>query len=255
MFLLDDFNATDSLSNRGNSPVTPFKSIQRAFLEIARYSYTPGPSNDRFDQFTVMLMPGIHYIDNRPGLVDTSGIEAFDFSQALESWGDDPILDIANPDNVLYKFNNTEGGAIIPRGSSLVGYDLRRTTVRPLYVPEPSSVTYPRSAIFNVTGGCYFWQFTIKDGQTTAESPLYNPSIGSGEVYYDPYDFTKKAVPNFSHHKLTVFEYADKEELQLYYRKVAKAFEKYQPAINTSVNGVPEFDFNVQENRIVGLSI
>ena len=248
----DDFNATDSLSNRGNSPVTPFKSIQRAFLEIARYSYTPGPSNDRFDQFTVMLMPGIHYIDNRPGLVDTSGIEAFDFSQALESWGDDPILDISNPDNVLYKFNNTEGGAIIPRGSSLVGYDLRRTTVRPLYVPEPSSVTYPRSAIFNVTGGCYFWQFTIKDGQTTAESPLYNPSIGSGEVYYDPYDFTKKAIPNFSHHKLTVFEYADKEELQLYYRKVAKAFEKYQPTINTSVNGVPEFDFNVQENRIVG---
>ena len=35
----DDFNATDALSNRGNSPVVPFKSIQRAFLEIARYSY------------------------------------------------------------------------------------------------------------------------------------------------------------------------------------------------------------------------
>ena len=249
----DDFNATDSLSNRGNSPVTPFKSIQRAFLEIARYSYTPGPSNDRFDQFSVMLMPGIHYIDNRPGLVDASGIDEFDFNQALNSWGDDPNLDISSPDNILYKFNNTEGGAIIPRGSSLVGYDLRRTTVRPLYVPEPSSVTYPRSAIFNVTGGCYFWQFTIKDGQTTAESPLYNPSIGSGEVYYDPYDFTKKAVPNFSHHKLTVFEYADKEELQLYYRKVAKAFSKYQTGIDTiSPEGIPEFDFNVQENRIVG---
>ena len=28
----DDFNATDALSNRGNSPVTPFKSIQRAFF-------------------------------------------------------------------------------------------------------------------------------------------------------------------------------------------------------------------------------
>ena len=249
----DDFNATDSLSNRGNSPVTPFKSIQRAFLEIARYSYTPGPSNDRFDQFTVMLMPGIHYIDNRPGLVDTAGIDQFDFSQALNAWGDDPILDISNPDNVLYKFNNTEGGAIIPRGSSLVGYDLRRTTVRPLYVPEPSSVTYPRSAIFNVTGGCYFWQFTIKDGQTTAESPLYNSSIGSGEVYYDPYDFTKKAIPNYSHHKLTVFEYADKEELQLFYRKIAKAFSAYQPTIDdVSPEGIPEFDFNVQENRIVG---
>ena len=67
----DDFNATDALSNRGNSPVTPFKSIQRAFLEIARYSYLPGFGNDRFDQFTIMLMPGIHYIDNRPGIADT----------------------------------------------------------------------------------------------------------------------------------------------------------------------------------------
>ena len=253
----DDFNATDSLSNRGNSPVTPFKSIQRAFLEIARYSYTPGPSNDRFDQFSIMLMPGIHYIDNRPGLVDTDGIDEFEFNQVLNSWGEDPILDISDPNNIFYKFNNTEGGAIIPRGSSLVGYDLRRTTVRPLYVPEPSSVTYPRSAIFNVTGGCYFWQFTIKDGQTTAESPLYNPTTGSGEVYYDPYDFTKKAAPNFSHHKLTVFEYSDKEELQLFYRKVAKAFSNYQPTIEdftqtSSGTTIYDFDFNVQENRIVG---
>ncbi|CAR63411.1 putative short tail fibre [Synechococcus phage S-RSM4] len=249
----DDFNATDSLSNRGNSPVTPFKSIQRAFLEIARYSYTPGPSNDRFDQFSIMLMPGIHYIDNRPGLVDTAGIDEFSFNQILNSWGDDPILDVGNPDNVLWKFNNTEGGAIIPRGSSLVGYDLRRTTVRPLYVPDPASVTVPRSAIFNVTGGCYFWQFTLKDGQTTAESPLFNPATGSGEVYYDPTDFTKKAAPNFSHHKLTVFEYADKEELQIYYRKVAKAFSQYQPTIDdVSPEGIPEFDFNIQENRIVG---
>ena len=250
----DDFNATDALSNRGNSPVTPFKSIQRAFLEVARYSYLPGFGNDRFDQFSIMLMPGIHYIDNRPGLGETTNIAEFGFDQNTNAWTDNSILDISNPDNVLYKFNNTEGGAIIPRGSSLVGYDLRRTTIRPLYVPDPATTEneIPRSAIFNVTGGCYFWQFTIKDGQTTAESPLYNSSIGSGEVYYDPYDFTKKAIPNFSHHKLTVFEYADKEELQLYYRKVAKAFEKYQPAINTSVNGVPEFDFNVQENRIVG---
>ena len=243
----DDFNATDSLSNRGNSPVTPFKSIQRAFLEIARYSYTPGPSNDRFDQFTVMLMPGIHYIDNRPGVEDTSEIEQFLFDQGTNAWGADPNLDISDPNNILYKFNNTEGGAIIPRGSSLVGYDLRRTTVRPLYVPDPASVTVPRSAIFNVTGGCYFWQFTIKDGQTTAESPLYDTNKG-GQVYFDPTDFTRLTAPNFSHHKLTVFEYADKEELQLFYRKIAKAFERYQPEINQP----GEFDFNVQENRIVG---
>ena len=246
----DDFNATDALSNRGNSPVTPFKSIQRAFLEIARYSYLPGFQNDRFDQFSIMLMPGIHYIDNRPGLVDTSGIDVFGFDQATNAWTDDSILDISNPDNVFYKFNNTEGGAIIPRGSSLVGYDLRRTVVRPMYVPDPATTEreIPRSAIFNVTGGCYFWQFTIKDGQTTSESPLYDNSEGSGLVYYDPTDFTKKSAPNFSHHKLTVFEYADTEELSLFYRKIAKGFSAYQPTIDDP----GEFDFRVQENRIVG---
>ena len=244
----DDFNATDALSNRGNSPVTPFKSIQRAFLEIARYSYLPGFDNDRFDQFSIMLMPGIHYIDNRPGLGDTAGIDIFGFDQGNNEWTDNSILDISNPNNVLYKFNNTEGGAIIPRGSSLVGYDLRRTVVRPLYVPDPASVTVPRSAIFNVTGGCYFWQFTIKDGQTTAESPLYNTLEGTGEVYYDPNDFTKLTAPNYSHHKLTVFEYADTEELSLFYRKIAKAFSDYQPTIDDP----GEFDFRVQENRIVG---
>jgi len=244
----DDFNATDALSNRGNSPVTPFKSIQRAFLEIARYSYLPGFGNDRFDQFSIMLMPGIHYIDNRPGLVGTTDIDVFDFDQSNNEWTDDSILDISNPDNILYKYNNTEGGAIIPRGSSLVGYDLRRTVVRPLYVPDPASVTVPRSAIFNVTGGCYFWQFTIKDGQTTAESPLFNTLEGTGEVYYDPNDFTRKTAPNYSHHKLTVFEYADTEELSLYYRKIAKGFSAYQPTIDDP----GEFDFRVQENRIVG---
>ena len=246
----DDFNATDALSNRGNSPVTPFKSIQRAFLEIARYSYLPGFGNDRFDQFSIMLMPGIHYIDNRPGLADTSNIDIFGFDQGTNAWTDDSILDISNPDNVFWKFNNTEGGAIIPRGSSLVGYDLRRTVVRPMYVPDPATTEreIPRSAIFNVTGGCYFWQFTIKDGQTTSESPLYDNSEGSGLVYYDPKDFAKKSAPNFSHHKLTVFEYADTEELSLFYRKIAKGFSAYQPTIDDP----GEFDFRVQENRIVG---
>ncbi|MAH09389.1 MAG: hypothetical protein CL961_06935, partial [Euryarchaeota archaeon] len=145
---------------------------------------------------------------------------------------------------------NTEGGAIIPRGTSLVGYDLRRTMVKPLYVPDPADSREPRSAIFNVTGGCYFWQFTIKDGETTSLSPLYNPNaaVPSGEVYYSKDDFTKKTAPNYSHHKLTVFEYADKEELQLLYRKIARAFSAFQPQINQP----GEFDVRVQENRIVG---
>ena len=244
----DDFNASDELNNRGNSPIRPFKSIQRAFLEIARYSYLPGPDNDRFDQFTIMLMPGNHYIDNRPGIVGTTGIDEFTFNQALNEWEDNSNLDISDPNNILYKFNNTEGGAILPRGSSLVGYDLRRTVVRPLYVPDPADRLEKRSAIFNVTGACYFWQFTIKDGDLEPSSPLYDKNEGVGKVYYQNGYWDQLAVPNYSHHKLTVFEYADKEELGLYYQKVAKAFSQYQPTIDDP----GEFTERIQETRIVG---
>ena len=72
----DDFNATDELDNRGNSPLRPFKTIQSAFIEVSRYSYLPGKDNDRFDQFSIMLMPGNHYIDNRPGLIEVANPES-----------------------------------------------------------------------------------------------------------------------------------------------------------------------------------
>ena len=251
----DDFNASDELNNRGNSPIRPFKSIQRAFIEIARYSYLPGRDNDRFDQFTIMLMPGKHYIDNRPGLLSSDGIDPFQFDQAMSEWTDSSSLDISDPNNVLYKFNNTEGGAIIPRGSSLVGYDLRRTSVHPLYVPDPADMLEKRSAIFNVTGGCYFWQFTIRDGDLEPSSPLYDSNDGIGKVYNQTPPagspgtaWTQLEVPNFSHHKLTVFEYAAKEELGIYYQKVAKAFSQYQPTIDDA----GEFGDRIQETRIVG---
>ena len=78
----DDFNATDELDNRGNSPLRPFKTIQRAFIEVSRYSYLPGKDNDRFDQFSIMLMPGNHYIDNRPGLIEAANPEVRYFDAA-----------------------------------------------------------------------------------------------------------------------------------------------------------------------------
>ena len=134
----DDFNASDELDNRGNSPNRPFVTIQRAFIEVARYSYAPGIDNDRFDEFTIMLMPGDHFIDNRPGLNSTSGTPVFGFDRFTNAWTDSSVVDLSNPDNVLHKFNGTEGGCIVPRGCSLIGYDLRRTIIRPLYVPDPA---------------------------------------------------------------------------------------------------------------------
>ena len=63
----DDFDASDAFDNRGNSPNRPFKSIQRALIEAARFSYKSGQFNDTFESFSIVLYPGDYVIDNRPG--------------------------------------------------------------------------------------------------------------------------------------------------------------------------------------------
>ena len=62
-----DLDATDSFDNKGNSLTRPFKTLQRALIEAARFSYQSGKDNDRFDKTTILLYPGTHLIDNRPG--------------------------------------------------------------------------------------------------------------------------------------------------------------------------------------------
>ena len=228
----DDFDASDAFDNRGNSPNRPFKSIQRALIEAARFSYKSGQFNDTFESFSIVLYPGDYVIDNRPG-TNTSG-QAFiptDIAE-LSSSSDMTLVDDSgnvNPNNILYKFNSIEGGVIVPRGTSIVGMDLRKTKIRPLYVPDPTSGSIANSAIFRVTGGCYFWQFSFFDGITQG-------------VYKDPAQPSASSPPTFSHHKLTCFEYADGKntqstvngtdgnalstnDLALYYQKVAKAWQ------------------------------
>ena len=177
----------------------------------------------------------------------TGTVPIFNYNTALEEWQDNSILDLSNPDNVLYKFNSSLGGAIVPRGCSLIGYDLRRTIVRPLYVPDCVDGDQPRSSVFNLTGGCYLWQFTIKDGDLSTNSPLYDVADNVGKVYNKKGDYSSLAVPEYSHHKLTVMVYAGNSELDLYYTKVGKAFAQFQPTIDDG-----EFDALVQETRIVG---
>ena len=63
----NDLDATDSITNQGNSLTKPFRTIQRALLESARFSYQTGFDNDINDKTTILLFPGDHFIDNRPG--------------------------------------------------------------------------------------------------------------------------------------------------------------------------------------------
>ena len=253
----DDFDASDAFDNRGNSPNRPFKSIQRALLEAARFSYRSGQYNDAFESFSIVLYPGDYVIDNRPGKNASGQAYVSADIAELSSASDMDLIDGSgnpNPNNILYRFNSVEGGVVVPRGTSIVGMDLRKTKLRPLYVPDPAAGAIEGSAIFRVTGGCYFWQFSFFDG----------PSTG---VYKDPAQPSASSPPTYSHHKLTCFEYADGTNIQsgvtdtssaalavtdldLYYQKVAKAFSDIPDS--TSVLTADELQSRVEENRIVG---
>jgi len=262
----DDFDSSDAIDNRGNSALRPFKTLQRALLEVARFSYRVGLSNDEFDAFSIYLYPSEYVVDNRPGEILYTEVPPLDANSNF---------DLTSSNNVLYKFNSIEGGIIIPRGCSIIGSDLRRTKIIPKYVPYPTTrsalgITAANepspTAIFRVTGGCYFWQFSFFDGDQTG-------------VYYKEND-ASTIQPTYSHHKLTAFEFADgrnplsqlladgtvvpnfdintstipdiqsRTDLEIYYQKISRGFTTIP-----DTSGIPDQDQiqpRIEENRIVG---
>ena len=242
-----DLDSTDSITNQGNSLARPFKTIQRALLEAARFSYLRGDDNDVTEKTTILLMPGEHEVDNRPGYI-ISGSGPTVTPQGGQSVRPIPLtlnsnFDLTQETNDLVKFNSVKGGVIVPRGTSIVGLDLRKTKIRPKYIPNPLDTTVESSAIFRVTGACYLWQFSIFDGY--------------GDVYTQP-NSSSTTTATFSHHKLTVFEYADGvneqegglTDLQMYYGKLSIAYgtgsareiKNPYPDLNSFAPLRPEFE-------------
>ena len=257
----NDVDATDSIDNQGNALTRPFRTIQRALIEAARFSYQRGLDNDRFGKTTVLVYPGDHIIDNRPGFIPDGSnnyiLRNGSVSNDLPPFDLSSNFDLTTFNNELYKLNSIHGGVIIPRGTSLVGMDFRKTKIFPKYVPNPENDSIERSSIFRVTGACYVSQFSIFDG---------NPN---GTVHKDY--TTNLFVPNFSHHKLTCFEFADgknsvdirdefityssdRTDLDMYYEKVGlvygqssgRAIEPDYPSNELDIQ--PKID----EFRIVG---
>ena len=148
----NSLDSTDSIENSGNSLTRPFKTIQRALVEAARFSYQRGLNNDRFNKTTIVLYPGDHLVDNRPGYIPTGeGIYSkrngeTDLTDLIQ-WDLDTNLDLSSSDNSLYKLNSVHGGVIIPRGTSIVGMDLRKTKIRPTFVPNPDEVEIGRAHV------------------------------------------------------------------------------------------------------------
>ena len=257
----NDLDSTDSIENQGNSLTRPFRTIQRALIEAARFSYQRGLNNDRFGKTTILIYPGDHIVDNRPGFIP-DGANNFRLrngttSNDLSDFDLTTNFDVSSSTNELYKLNSVHGGVIVPRGTSIVGLDLRKTKIRPKYVPDPLNDNIARTALFRITGAGYFWQFSIFDADPNA--PVFK-------------DYTQNTfVPNFSHHKLTCFEYADgvnpvviaddfqtftstRTDLDMYYEKVSIVYGEQSgrtispeyPDINIDI------EKKIDEYRIVG---
>jgi hypothetical protein len=198
---IDNVNTTPNKLTQqavcGYTPFTPFRSLSRALLEAARISVILGPENDLYDRVVIHCSAGTHYIDNR--LSDT----------LVDDWGPQRLNPTAAQ---LRAFNsNVTPGLILPRGVSIIGEDLRKTVIRPLYVPSVEGGFNPitdRAAIFRVTGGSFFFNFTFKDGVTDAGVPI-----------------------QASHHLLSCFEFCDLDDLQRYYDNIERAFKTAKPEV------------------------
>lgn len=191
----------------------PFRTINRAIIEAAiitsrdYLTLKPGVCGDLV---SIVVAAGVHEVINGTGedLVNVT------------EWQDGQIP----TDAELQAFNpRSTGGLVLPRGCSVVSLDLRKTIIRPDFVPEPEPefADYSnRRAIFKVTGGGYYFGFTFLD----------------------------KLGFNRSHHLLDAFQYASKDELDTFYSKILKCFG---PAA-TGLTSVENTQSRLSEYQITG---
>ena len=173
----------------GYTPQRPFRTINRAVIEAAIITskdwYTFTDPRAHVDCVSIVLAPAVHKLYNDPGSSSTS----------LASWGEEKDPTVAE----LIAFNPADvGGVLLPRGCSLCGPDLRKTTIRPTWVPavaDEASDYSNRRAMLKITGTGYFFGFTVMD----------------------------KVGLNASHHLLDAFHFGSKSELDAFYAKCLSA--------------------------------
>ena len=169
----------------GYTEARPFKTINRAAIEagiITSKDYLDLPGNLCGDLVTIVVMSGVHDVVNGPGA-------------STDVWADGYEPDDAE----LQKFNAADGGLILPRGCSVVSMDLRKTNLRPTYVPafDQENADYSnRTSIFRVTGTGYYYGFTFLD----------------------------KKDYNESHHLLDTFSFAGRDRVDAFYAKILASF-------------------------------
>ena len=183
---------TNQMVTAGYTPQKPFKTLQRAALEVARIQADPQPDISSYDRFVIKCSAGEHIIDNTPG------------GSPVTVWTGGTV-----PTQQQLRAMNSASyaGVILPRGVSIIGDDLRKTIIRPAYVPaKTGSMETGRGSILRITGGAFFFNFTFKDKQGLAAS----------------------------HHLLDCFSFVSDADLTEYYSKAQTIFSQAYP--NLPVN-------------------
>lgn len=158
-YVTGNYNPDKGILNQeyhcGYSPYRPFKTLARAYAEVARRSILAGPNNDIYDRAVIFLDITDATLYNGRG------------AATVQAWAPGAIS--ATQLNALN--DATRPGLIHPRGVSLIGRDLRRSVVRPSEVPQGTgNAVTGRFPIFRVTGGSYFCNFSVKDKLATSRS-------------------------------------------------------------------------------------
>ena len=170
VFVAPDYpNATDSLANDGQT--VPFITINRAILEVSKQIILQANSNLSAgnNRYLIILAPGRHCVVNGPG----NTVNSFNVDYSL--------LSTKVTQAGLQEFNPaTTGGLILPRGVSIIGLDLKKCEVHPVYVPTythpafppnyqqdpnqgPIFVNQPISSVFKWSGNTYTSNFSCQD--------------------------------------------------------------------------------------------
>jgi hypothetical protein len=181
VFVAPEFpNSSDGIANDGQA--VPFKTLNRAVIEVAKSSIEQLNENDagRNARYVIYVSPSIVPVYNGPGLpiaTDDNDPSLPEFNVNFEK----DVPDLPNPLN-LQEFNPESGGLLLPRGTSVIGMDLRKVQLRPTYVPtsqNPTTLlgeTQPKSAILKWTGNSIVDTLSFRDKR----SDVTVTNFGSG---------------------------------------------------------------------------
>ena len=268
----------DDITNDGLDPYSPFLTLERALLEVARQSLYRDPITTTvsplLEYFTILLAPGDYYLDNNPGVQDYTLLTQMSVGQTgainpttlsstvtgISSSAGSPYLTLlvtgaqsagirahtqiwnqigasaivyavtntellvqhltgtwTSGDSVIYPnyavFNSPQGGVIVPRGCSILGADLRKTILRPLYLGDFGAWS---AAVAASSCGCSIVGTTTRL-KLTGGSYIANLTFEDNPSYLH------------THHLCTALEFATVSELTSatysYYKKVLQVLQ------------------------------